>query len=350
MKKYEEIESYIKNRISTGELTPGDKVEGVPELCEMFSVSHITVQKAMSNLLAGGYIERIKGKGTYIKRSSESKDLKNIVFIIPVDEELPDNQILSIINGMRHIAKKIGYNLLIDMCHSGTNNEINTIRKHIEQGDSGIMINSANPNKLNQEIILEKLTSVPLVMVDFYADNSPCSCVSTNNFDGSYSATEYLIKHGHRKIAYLNSYAPSEIDIRYQGYKAALSSFNIGTHYHFSLLENGLDILKDLIIDKKITAVFANNDRTALHLENHLIKNDIKVPNDCSIIGFDDNDISKYAYVPLTTVKQFYYDMGCSSVYLIDEIINAKKDNNEIIYKKIFLPVRIIERDSVSKI
>lgn len=97
--KYEIIEDYLKNKIKAGELVPGDKIESADELGKRFSVSYLTVNKALMNLTQEGYLERIQGSGSFVKAKA-SMDMMSFIHYNSLSDDI------------RRIGKKPGSKLV----------------------------------------------------------------------------------------------------------------------------------------------------------------------------------------------------------------------------------------------
>jgi LacI family transcriptional regulator len=150
-------------------------------------------------------------------------------------------------------------------------------------------------------------SGAPLVFLDFYSEQSGMDCVITDNFYGMYEMTNYLISSGHRELAFVgNVYATSSIQDRFLG-------------FYKSLLEHRLPLCRERIIsdrgdDGKVvetfqlpeplpTAFVCNCDQTAYSLISFLNKTGIRVPDDCSVVGFDNDLFATLCDPPLTTVE-----------------------------------------------
>lgn len=189
----------------------------------------------------------------------------------------------------------------------------------------------------------------PVIFLDFYTDQNEIDCVLTDNFYGVYEVTNYLIRNGHRKIAFVgNVHATSSIQDRFLG-------------YYKSLLEHRID-LKDVYvikdrdelgryIDIKFpadmpTAFVCNNDEVAYNLINELQKNGIQVPEDCSVVGFDNSIYAKLTNPSLTTVAVDMEEMSKVAVkFIMEKLKNPQKK-----YGRTFIKGNIIHRGSVKKI
>ena len=163
--------------------------------------------------------------------------------------------------------------------------------------------------------------------------------------------TEYLIKNGHKKIAItLSTLFSSERD-RLQGYRKALADNKIRTDRNLILTHDGrysekpyMEFARRLFKQKnKQTAIFAGHDRIAYLLVSMALENGIKIPEELSIVGYDDLGPQCRHQIGLTTMHQPIYEMGIESMKMINAIINGTeiKENSKV------LKSYLVERDSV---
>ena len=171
-------------------------------------------------------------------------------------------------------------------------------------------------------------TDVPLVFLDFYDELVDTDSITTDNFDGCYSLTNYLIREGHRKIAYVgNIYFTSSIQDRYLG-------------YYKSLLEHRMDLRMDYVINDRNdrgefvtieypkdmpTAFVCNCDQVANLVIRDLKRLGYKVPEDISVAGFDNSIYSSLSEPTITTVEVDTANMSQAAVDLLLKKIEGKQ-------------------------
>jgi DNA-binding LacI/PurR family transcriptional regulator len=168
-------------------------------------------------------------------------------------------------------------------------------------------------------------------------------------------ATECLINSGHKNIAFIGGEVshPSIME-RLQGYKLALEKANINngnglvvTNDEYLSRQNGYRSTEKLFIQNKdITAIFASNNATAVGVMQYLKDNNFNIPNDISLIGFDDVEEDMIIDTPLTTIKVPKVKMGTEAVQLLLNIIKTESTTT----KKIIVPIELVVRDSIKNI
>ena len=166
---------------------------------------------------------------------------------------------------------------------------------------------------------------------------------------------EYLIEQGHREIGYIRgAYRINGFKVRGQGYQSAMRKYKleVKNHYIITLSTTLNGAYQDMLayLDKEPglpTAFFVDNDMIALGAMKALQERGYKVPDDVSIIGFDDLPFSEISYPPLTTLRVPNKEMGRLAVRrLIDMIQNP----GEVVVTKTEVCTKFIERQTVKKL
>lgn len=187
---------------------------------------------------------------------------------------------------------------------------------------------------------------LPLVCVDFYYDDLALDSIVSNNFNAGYIATKYLLNHGHQSIGYVGR-IPSTNSIidRYLGFTKAL--IEQGLDYKNALIledRNELGEMKPVVLPSVLPSAFlCNNDHSAYLLIQKLNKQGYKVPEDISIIGFDDVIYSKISNPQITTMKVSRKYMAEQAITLMLRRINNKKAK----LINMTLECLMVERESV---
>lgn len=157
--------------------------------------------------------------------------------------------------------------------------------------------------------------------------------VSFDNYAGGFMATEYLIKQGHTQIAtIMGPQHKPDAEARFRGYQDALEQYNLSSCWHtegaFSP-QSGVEAMQCLINSRlKPTALVCGNDHMAMGVLSVCSQNDISVPNDLAVIGFDDMDIAPFSVPALTTIKVPLFDMSESLAQLLLQQVFHKPYND----------------------
>lgn len=202
--------------------------------------------------------------------------------------------------------------------------------------------------------LIRSITS-PLVIVDYWSEDMTFDAVLINNADSARMATEYLISKGHQEIGYLQGdFRIKPFRSRAVGYQTALrkAGLTVRKELVFTLpcdMQGAYEKMKLLLSKKPVlpTAFFADNDMIALGAMKAMSESGIRIPEDVSIVGFDDLSFSAISSPPLTTLRVPKQEMGRTAVRRLRDII---QDNNDALRLKVQVCTQFIERESVKSL
>lgn len=245
-------------------------------------------------------------------------------------------------------ARRAGYQLIL----SGTNPGQSYIDIAKSRTLDGVIILGAYPSDDEAEY---KKYKIPAVLVDCYGSgDSFFYSVRTDDRLGGYLATKYLIEQGHHRIAIVTGElkAHGVNSERYQGYLDALCEAGL-TPAHDDVFEglvgydHGLEVAEELARTRRdITALFASADITAIGLINGLHAAGLRVPEDVSVIGFDDVEYAKMCYPGLTTMRQNIMEKGRQATRLMIEAVQ----DHSLPREERIIPMELIERGTVKRV
>ncbi|MTI58652.1 MAG: LacI family transcriptional regulator [Firmicutes bacterium] len=287
-------------------------------------------------------------------RNLAGKNSKILGLFIYHTKEITDshyysNLIIDIINN----AQRKGYTVMTCIIKS---DEEKKISKFLQNGTiQGTIISGGRENE--QEIRKLLGTDYKMVLVDQMnsIDNMKenIKIVNRDNFRGAYLATDYLIKMGHSEILYISGsdYRLSAKE-RLKGYKKALEENKIIYNENLILDGDFSDKRAENTMNKYLennplpSALFAVNDMSAIGAIRAIKKRGYRIPNDISVIGFDDIYISSQIEPKLTTIKSSSKKIALESV---EKLVQMIDNNNKDIEFKTLIDVELIERDTVKK-
>lgn len=201
-----------------------------------------------------------------------------------------------------------------------------------------------------QEYFIQNILShnILVVLVDPKMTINNCSQVLIDNEHGAFTATQYLIQKGHRRIGFISDDVERlSFKLRFDGYKKALKYNDLPFDKNLIMTggsEKGYEHVKRLLkYENRPTAIFTSNDINAIHGYRAIQEQNLKIPDDVSIIGFDDIDLAKYATPSLTTIRVYKEELGSIGVRTLMQMISG--ENKTTITT--IVPTRLIERDSV---
>jgi len=260
----------------------------------------------------------------------------------------------NLVRGVQDVCEKQGYSVLVVNSDDSQEKEGRYLKLLYSQRVEGIILTVAGYREEEfPEEELSLLKKMNIVLIDREINGMTTPIVKVKNFAGAYSAVKYLLTMGHKKILYLAGIEGTKTNHeRRKGYLSALkkariswkkeltADFRLDTAYqkimyHWPQLKNS---------DELPTAIFAANDLMAIGALKAFTQLKVRVPEEVSIMGFDNIPFSDCTYPPLTTIAQPTYLMGQKAVETLVKLINKKK-----IKKSIEFETELIERDSVSR-
>ncbi|SHO59204.1 HTH-type transcriptional repressor PurR [Vibrio quintilis] len=257
-----------------------------------------------------------------------------------------------VIDGVESYCYRQGYTLIL--CNTGGlyEKQRDYIRMLAEKRVDGILVICSDLTEVLLEM-LDGYQDIPKVVMDWGPESSQADKIIDNSEAGGYLATKYLIDHGHEKIACLSGQLSKAIcKERILGYRRAMSEANLPTNDDW-ILEGNFEcdtavLAADKIIamDEKPTAIFCFNDTMALGLMSRLQQRGIKIPEDMSVIGYDNIEISEYFSPPLTTIHQPKRRVGKNAFEILLERIKNKEHERRIFE----MHPEIVARDTVKKL
>lgn len=328
----------------------------IDKLAKLANVSKSTASKALNNRHdvspeTKRIIQEIAKEHNYIPnafgKSLKSKITKNIGAIFTREKHsLSNNPFFSrILEGIEAECALNNYNLILNIIPDNSTKDLpKMIRERMVDGI--ILIGVFN------EKFIERINSsnIRVLQIDPNIELSSINQVFIDNEHGAFMATQYLIKAGHRKIGFVSgSLDRLSFKQRLDGYLKALEYNNIKPDDELIRcwgIEDGYTQVKNLLTQKKPTAIFATNDLNALMGYNAVQDMNLRIPDDVSIIGFDDIWSANLANPPLTTVRVYKEELGSIGVRTLLKAIGEHAKNP----MNVILPVKLIERQSVRRI
>ncbi len=217
--------------------------------------------------------------------------------------------------------------------------------------DGLVIVNSVDRERTLHFLAEERIQSV---LIDCESD-SAVPTVMVDNFRAAYVATEHLIRLGHKRIAHISGSAPMVISQqRLQGYRRALADHGLTYERVVYLLKAcwdwdyaaGYRAMRELLADDPCpTAVFAASDQMAIGTYRAIAEAGLRIPQDISVVGFDDIEAAAYAAPPLTTIRQPFTDMAARAVAALLRLMDGQRVD-EVLH---VLPFELVVRGSTAE-
>ena len=324
----------------------GKKRVTIKDLAQELNVSTSTVSRALQDhpALKLETRERVKAlaKKWNYQPNTLALDLlrqssKIIAVIVP---EITSHFFSSTIVGIQDVMVSTEFNIMVFISNESYEEEARIIEKLSKIQLAGVLVAPSSETKNFDHFRSLQGNGIPLVIFDRDCEGLEAHKVLVDDYRGAFEAVDYLIKTGCKRIAHITVFSHlSTNSNRLRGYIDALK-------------KNGLPVIKEMIIQTEgfnhedgivpvetllksnnlPDAIFAVNDRLAVSAMRTAKKLDFKIPDDISIIGFDDEPHSSYFTPPLSSVWQPVYSMGMLSVRILLQEIKEESTRfrNEI--------------------
>jgi len=310
---------------------------------DSFNVSKITKEKVLEAVKQLNY-ERKKNKN----KISQS----NISIIKCFDKKIEneDPYFVSLKINLENMLKKIFSKVKIlnldEIERLIKYNEISTF----SFADAIIFIGEISKEKLKFFKELNK----NIICVDMYDTDNITDYVKFDTRNSVEMVLDYIFKLNHKKIGLLvgrNKVVKNLVDFREKYFKEIMIRNGLYREEYLEVgdfsMESGYIMMKEILkLEDRPTAVFCGNDSIAMGAYKAIRENKLKIPEDISIIGFNDLKLSQYFIPPLTTIKIDTKLIAQETVNSLVELLEGKRNY----HKKVFLPIELIERQSCQKI
>lgn len=346
---YRRLSQDLLSRIERGEFSKQGQLPSYAQICREYKVSEITARRAITMLRDKGRVYTTKGRGIFVRQASRQRlrilqpRMFNSGHHDPVAFVLFD-----VYDGIRHQAQQLGAEITR---YSRMNQTQGAAAKRTPFPDAAaegwIFLHEYGFDRELSQVVSQRL---PYVVVEGLSPQY--NRVSIDIEAGCYKMTQYLFEQGHQRIGFLTQpatnpwYAP-----RHQGYLRAVRERGhepdpdmMGVVQSYDPIESDAIIGRWLRMSPghRPTAIFAANDLMAVHVLDYLRLRQVRVPEDMSIVGYDNAPESGETNPPLTTVNAPRYEAGVEAVVQLVRLIEGRQ-------RKIsrLLEPHLVLRDSV---
>lgn len=328
-----QLHNLLRQLIVSGRWPHGERLPSEPQLAKHLNISRTTVRIALQSAEVEGLIRRVAGRGTFVSYDPEDRPQKRLIGYVTRSFHSQIHRIL--LSSAETELRSAGYRVIFSNANDPTE-EVTVLGQLLEDNVAGIMLwPNANPTETQKNILREyQARHIPIVFIDRFVDGIEADYVASDNFGGSYALVSHLIELGHQHIVYLRSNIRHlfPVDERQRGYEAAMTEHRLTVHpslrvnsphqnefletdIHELLDTSSSELINQVItliagLNPKPTAIACVNDALAIITVRALQQMGLQVPDDVSVVGFDDITLAAYMSVPLTTARQDAHEIG----------------------------------------
>ncbi len=296
-------------------------------------------------------INELHYRPNLIARGLRTKSTRTIGLLLP---DISQPFFAQVVKGIEAVARLRNYTLIMGCAFYDIEEEKRQLNSMLDQNTDGIIFFCGYDSYGHIKRVHD--SNIPVLVLDREIDNKDIPSVLVDNFAAMESAVQYLYDLGHRKIGFITFPFENQTTIRrrYEGYCSALKKNGLAYNPDFVIIDEQMRlqelkgtyaVIKQKVEEKKIpTAIITLADFLAIGAMKAVKEVGLSVPNDISIMGFNDEMICAFSDPPLTTVKQPKKLMGETAANLLIDIIEKKKIEN----KNIILNTEIIIRGTTA--
>jgi GntR family transcriptional regulator, arabinose operon transcriptional repressor len=338
--KYIQLKDYLIRQMQQREIVYEQQLPSENVLAQQFKMSRHTVREALGDLENQGWIRREQGRGTFCIYS-EKLSLKTIAVITTY---ISDYIFPTLIRGIEEILSCSGYTLVLANTSNDKGKEAQCLDNLLNQDIAGLIIEPTKSSEENTNISYFKefkQREIPYIFLHaVYSDLDPAYIIMDDQ-KGGYMATKYLLQLGHREIAGIFKVDDLQGFKRKAGFEAALVEYNIvqkpeflGNYETKQLLSYPYQFIKSILFKvPRPTAIVCYNDQIALKVMEAIRDEGLKIPDDISIIGYDDSSLAMASEIKLTTIKHPKAEMGRQAARFIMDMVEKRAEKPRFIYQ-----------------
>ncbi|HML24788.1 MAG TPA: LacI family DNA-binding transcriptional regulator [Aggregatilinea sp.] len=292
-------------------------------------------------------IEEVGYRPYTVARSLRTGSTQTIALVV---SDITNPFFASMANIVEDYAHASGYSLLLYNTHSDLEREKNYIRMATQRWIDGLLFVSTKDEMYGLEALQE--ANIPVVAIDRIPNNYDGPSVILDNMKTGRMVAEHLIDLGHKHFAHISG--PMDLLLsreRLQGYQDVIQQHGLPPAISACgddswTAESGYQAMRSLLqASPRPTAVFAGNDRMAIGAMRAIIEAGLRIPDDISVVGIDDIELSSYQIIPLTTVRQSLVDVATIGIKILLDILSGQEPEQS----QVVCEPRLVVRSSTGR-
>ncbi|AOQ23633.1 Arabinose metabolism transcriptional repressor [Moorella thermoacetica] len=338
--KYYQLKEYLKEMIRRGDIAPGEQLPSENALVQQFSLSRHTVRQAIGELENEGWVYREQGRGTFCAYRGKASGRTIAVLTTYISDYI----FPAIIRGIEEILSAAGYTLVLANTSNDKNKEAQCLENLINQDIAGLIVEPTKSARENINLAyfaeLEK-KHIPYLMLHAVYPELDAAYIIMDDQKGGYLATKYLLQLGHREVAGIFKADDLQGVKRQAGFMAALAEYGVtikqgflGNYETEQLYSFPYQFTRNLLQKtNRPSAIVCYNDQIALQVLEAIRHEGLKVPEDISLVGYDDSSLAVASEVKLTTIKHPKAEMGRQAARLLIDMLEGRMEKPRLVYE-----------------
>lgn len=347
----QELVQSLQSMIEQGTYAPGDPIPSERELSRVQGVSRTTVRRAIQQLVDKGVLYRVPGSGTYVGsgpiRTARSGHA-SIGVLLPT---LANPYFGELVTAIERECRSEGFQLLLGQTEMPGHSITPYLERYAENpAVQGVISVASGGETFPGPYEVLQRAGKPLLFVVRHPEAVNADAVATDHIGGARDLMRYLIGLGHRRIAYVGS-ARAHTPRHFQGYLQGLREAGLPEDPELQVMAFGdqLDQVGEagvrMLLERQVdfTAIFAQIDFIAIGVLRALRSYGIRVPEQVSVVGFDNIPSAEHLHPPLTTVDHTVSEIGRLAVMLLQDRMTKRYDGPA---RQVIIQPRLVIRQS----
>lgn len=329
----------LREAIESGKLAPGEMVGTEFAFSHQWGIARNTVRRRIAPLIDSGLLERRPGKGLYV--SSPNKATKTVQVVVP---DLSWTHVVRIVRGAQEAGARHRLQTQIYDAHGQLGLDLEMLRRLPSGPTDGAIIVSLHHRRFTEVLVELKATGYPFVLVDQRLHDVDVPTVEIDNYGGGYGVGQKLAELGHRRVGFLGPMGLQVVVDRMNGFRDA--TLDAGVLFDRSLvvdlggdgvadwLNERLDATQDAVNrllsgPNRPTAIFDGSGDVAPLIYRAVQKLGLKIPEDVSVVAFDDSaKYSQFLEPRVAQLKHSWDSLGQAAMEMLVIEMNRSKSSN----------------------
>ncbi len=349
---YESLVQRIRTDVQAEKLRPGVLIGTEHGLVRQTGLSRTSIRKAIDCLVEEGLVERRAGKGVFVRRPQSTMQTVQVIV-----GNLRWEPWAYFTQGAKAAAGRRATSVQVCDAHGSVDQDLDMLRELPRRGVDGAIIVSLHHLRFAELLFELKSQGFPFVLADERLRYVDVPSVMADNHGGGYAVGKALVEQGHQRIAFVGDLAAQTVEQRLAGLRDAVNDAGLAFDRKLVIdLQEGDNRLGDwsaqvmtqvqrlMNNQPRPTAIFFSCDGVAASGAKAIKAMNLRIPQDVSVVGFDDSSWLEFLDPPLASVRQPFMQMGASAMdMLLDQIAGRAPSPAE---HRVF-PVQYVHRPSV---
>jgi GntR family transcriptional regulator of arabinose operon len=323
---YYQLEEHIKAQIKSGRIKAGDKLPSESEMVAAYGLGRLTIRGALARLVNAGYLKKVHGKGTFCIASQAKTDRIDVDVILDMAYTY---FIPYYVKSISAVLLAHNCNFIISDSHDDPDKIAGILEGIVCRGSSGVIVQPSRscvktPDRIKCAFQQLRAAGIPYIMIDSIYEGIESSYTIMDEYKGGVMAARFLYELGHRRLAVVSMDQYCDSLQRRDGFTNTCALLGIPPPLLISWTTSLEKTLVRKLKSGEITALFCYNDEVAVQCLRILKNGGMVVPDDISVLGFDDTVLAVTVEPSLATIAHPKQIIGKLAAQVLLDLMDKK--------------------------